>query len=74
MILETWNDLWTGDGTLSSPRGADSIIYDSQPIRDRPVGGVGISTLCGDVSILVIFVFVAGLSGLCMYVWILIVG
>ena len=26
---------------LSSPGGAGSIIYDPQPIRDRPVGGVG---------------------------------
>ena len=30
----------TGDGTLSSPGGPGSIIYDLQPIRDRPVGGV----------------------------------
>ena len=35
-----WNDPWTGDGSLSSPRGAGSIINEPQPIRDRPVGGI----------------------------------
>ena len=43
---------WTGDGTLSSPGGAGFIIYEPQPIRDRPVGGEGrgfFSTLCGEV-------------------------
>ena len=40
-FLGVWNDPWTGDGTLSSPGGAGSIIYKPQPIRDRLVGGVG---------------------------------
>ena len=40
-LLEIYNGLRNGDGTLSSPGGADSIIHDPQPIRDRPVGGVG---------------------------------
>ena len=51
------------DGTLSSPGGPGSIIHDPQPIRDRPVGGVGhFSTLRGEVSFLVINAFVSGLS------------
>ena len=36
-----WNDRWTGDGTLWCPGGGHSILYDPQPIRDRPDGGVG---------------------------------
>ena len=40
-LLEIQKYLWTGDGTLSSPGGAGSIIYDPQVIRDRAVGGVG---------------------------------
>ena len=40
-LLEIYNGLRNGDGTLSSPGGAGSMIYDPQPIRDRPVGGVG---------------------------------
>ena len=49
--IHTYNDLWTGDGTLSSPGGAGSIIYDPQPIRDRPVGGVGdFHAVRGDIN------------------------
>ena len=36
-VLEIWNDLCTGDGTLSS-RGGAGATYEPQPIRDRPVG------------------------------------
>ena len=35
--LQIWNDLWTGDGALSSRGGAGST-NGPQPIRDRPVG------------------------------------
>ena len=35
------NDLWTGDGTKSSPSGVDYIFYDHQSIIDRPIGEVG---------------------------------
>ena len=41
----------TGDGTLSPPGGAVSIIYDPQPISDRPVGEVGdFHTVRGDIN------------------------
>ena len=40
-FLDIWNEPWTGDGTLSSPGGPGSITYEPQPIRDRPVGGIG---------------------------------
>ena len=36
--------------------------------------GLGISTLCGEIAILVISVFVPGLAELCMCGWILILG
>ena len=49
-VLDVWIDVWTGGGTISSPDGAGSIIYDPQPIRDRPVGGVGNPTLRGGIS------------------------
>ena len=38
--LDIYSDLWTGDGSLLSPVGACSILYDPQPLTDRPVGGV----------------------------------
>ena len=46
-------------------------MYDPQPKSEigRSVGLGIISTLCGEVSILVISVFVPGLSELYMYVW-----
>ena len=34
-------DLRIEDGTVSFPGGADSTVYDPQPIIDRPVGEVG---------------------------------
>ena len=61
-----WNDLWTGDGTLSSTGGAVSI-YEPQPTRDRPVG-FGFPHCAGGINPRVIFVFVPGLSEL--YMWI----
>ena len=41
IYIYIWNYPWTGDGTLSSPGGAGSVIYEPQPIRDWPVGGIG---------------------------------
>ena len=66
----------TEDGTLSSPGGAGSKIYDPQPIRDRPVGGVGDYLLTargginpGDIRVRSRVVGVVYMCG-----WIMIVG
>ena len=61
-FLDTWNDPWTGDETLSSQGGAGSIIYEPQLIRDRPVGGTGdFHTLRGGINSGDRSVFVPGL-------------
>ena len=62
LFLDTWNDPWTGDETLSSQGGAGSIIYEPQLIRDRPVGGTGdFHTLRGGINSGDRSVFVPGL-------------
>ena len=49
--LDIQNHLWTGNKALSSPGGAGFILYDRQPIRDRPVGGVGdFHTVRGEIN------------------------
>ena len=64
-FIYIWNDPWTGDGTLSSPGGAGSIIYEPQPINDRPVGDIGdFHTVRGGINPGDISVFVPGLSEL----------
>ena len=69
------NDLWTRDWTLSTPGGTGSIIYDTQPIRDRPVGGVGdFHTLREGVIPGDIHVFVHGLTELHLRGWIMILA
>ena len=74
-ILYIWNDRWTGDGTLSSPGGAGSIIFQPQPIRDRPVGGIGdFHTVRGGINPDDISVFVPGLSELYICELIMILG
>ena len=66
---------WTGDGTLSSPGGAGSIIYKPQPIRDRPVGGIGdFHTVRGGINPGDISVFVPGLSEVYIRKWITMLG
>ena len=66
-LLERYNGLGTRDGTLSSPGGAGSIVYDLQPIRDRPVGGVGdFHTVRGGINPSALSVFVPGSSELYM--------
>ena len=62
-VLETWNDLWTGDGPLISSRGEAGSTCEPWPIR-KSAGGVGISTPCGEVSTRMISGFVPGLSEL----------
>ena len=62
------NNPWTGDDTLSSPGEDGSIIYELQPIRDRPVGGVGdFHTVREGINSGAISVFVPGSSEL--YIW-----
>ena len=74
-FLDTWNDPWTGEGALSSPGGAGSIIYERQLIRDRPVGGIGdFHTVRGGINPGYISVFLPGLSGLYICEWIMILG
>ena len=68
-FLDIWNDHWTGDGTLSSHGGAGSIIYEPQPIKDRPVGGIGdFHNVRGGINPGDISVSVRGLSELYIYV------
>ena len=74
-FLDIGNDPWTGDGALSSPGGAGSIIYELQPTRDRPVGGIGdFHTLRGGINTGDMSVFVPGLSELYIHEWIMILG
>ena len=75
VLFNKWNDPWTGDRTLSSPGGAGSIIYEPQPIRDRPVGGIGdFHTVRGGINPGDISMFVPGLSELYICEWIMILG
>ena len=68
-------DPWTGDGTLSAPGGAGSIIYEPQPIRARSVGVIeNFHTVRGGINPGDISVFVPGLSELYIYEWIMILG
>ena len=56
---------------LPSPGGAGSIIYEPQPIRDRPVGGIGdFHTVRGGINPDDISVFVPGWSELYTCEWI----
>ena len=74
-FLDIWNDPWTGDGTLSSPGGAGSTIHEPQPIRDRPVGGIGdFHTVRGGINPGDVSVFVPGLSELYICECIMILG
>ena len=51
-----WNGLWRRDGTQSHPGGADSKIYDPQPIIDL----LGFPHIhCGEISILGLVVYVS---------------
>ena len=43
---------------LSSPGGAGFIVYEPQPIEIGRSVALGISTLCGEVSILVIYIHI----------------
>ena len=55
--------------------GAGSIIYEPQPIRDRPVGGIGnFHAVRGGINPGDISVFVPVLSELFMCEWIMILG
>ena len=50
-LFDVYNDIWTGDGTLSSSDGTGSIIYGPQQIKDRPVGWVGaFHAVRGDIN------------------------
>ena len=64
-VLEMWNDLWTGDGTILriSFRGGAGSTCKPWPIR-KSAGGVRISTPCGEVSTRMISGFVPSLSEL----------
>ena len=69
------NGPWTGNGTLLSPGGVGSIIYEPQPIRDRPVCGIGdFHTVWGGINPGDISVFVSGLSEFYIFEWIMILG
>ena len=60
---------------LSSTGGDGSIIYESQLIRDTPVGGIGdFHTVRGGINPDDISVFVPGLSELYICEWIMILG
>ena len=60
-----WNDPWTGGGTLSSSgRGLAQQYTNPSQLEIGRLVALEISTLCGEVSILVISVFVPGLSEL----------
>ena len=50
-----WNGPWTGDGTLPSPGGSGSILYEPQPVRGRPVSGSGELHTLRELSIPVIY-------------------
>ena len=62
-VLEMWNDLWTGDGTLYPPE-VELAQRTNHGQSEKSTGGVGISTPCGNVSYRMISVFVPGLPGL----------
>ena len=49
-VLEMWNDLWTGDGTLYPPEVKLAKHANHGQSRSQSVGGVWISTACGEVS------------------------
>ena len=49
-VLEMWNDLWTGDGTLYPPEVELAQHANHGQSESQSAGGVGISTPCGEVS------------------------
>ena len=49
-VLETWNDLWTGDGTLYPPEVELAQHANHGQSECQSAGGVGISTPCGEES------------------------
>ena len=49
-VLEMWNDLCTGDGTLYPPEVELDQHANHGQSESQPAGGVGISTPCGEVS------------------------
>ena len=49
-VLDMWNDLWTGDGTLYPPEVELAQHANHGQSESQSAGGVGISTPCGEVS------------------------
>ena len=49
-VLEMWNDLWIGDGTLCPPEVELAQHANHDQSESHSAGGVGISTPCGKVS------------------------
>ena len=49
-VLEMWNDLWTGGGTLYPPEVELAQHANHGQSESRSAGGVGLSTPCGEVS------------------------
>ena len=49
-VLEMWNDLRTGDGTLYLPEEELAQHTNHGQSESQSAGGVGISTPCGEVS------------------------
>ena len=49
-VLEMWNDLWSGDGTLYPPEVELAQHANHGQSESQSAGGVGISTPCGEVS------------------------
>ena len=60
-VLEMWNDLWTGDGTLYPPEVKLAQHTNHGQSENRPVG---LGFLRGEVSNRMISGFVPGLSEL----------
>ena len=60
-VLEMWNDLWIGDGTLYAHEVELAFNIRTMANSDnRPFVVVGISTPCGQVSTGMISVFISG--------------
>ena len=49
-VLEIWNDLWTGVGTLCPPEVELAQHANHGQSEIQSAGGVGIFTPCGEVS------------------------
>ena len=63
-VEDVWNNVWSGDGTLSSI----CVVGSTKPSESAiTTGGVGVSTLFGAVSTRGTIVFVPGVLKLQMY-------